>query len=274
MMMDTQLETRAVPAIIEHEQEEERGGSLSPRVEAIALPYADREDVRELTQRLMHFHPAANKFGQATMLKVAQLSIAHGANPFPGPAQEVHVWEGSRQKVNGQWVDGPPVIYFGIHFYRRKAREMDAIAWTFEPRLMMAEERRVHNVPEGAIAAICAGSRASEMKGMRLLGASFTEAREVTRRTGIGVVKVEELTNRDGKPIDPPKGRTWEWVACKRAEMDFYRSQSLLYAGAIDLTLPDVSMLADEEWDVSEQGEPSVLPPTASVEEINDVLFG
>lgn len=267
------------PVIIEQEQEEETGMALSPRVEALALPYAKREDVRELTQRLMHFHPAANKFGQGIMLKVAQLSIAHGANPFPGPSQEVHVWEGGRQKVNGQWVDGPPVIYFGIHFYRRKAREMDAIAWSFEPRRMMPAERQSHNIPEGAVAAICAGSRVSEMKAMRLLGASFMEARDATRRTGIGVVKAEELTNRDGKPIDPPRGRTWEWVACKRAEMDFYRSQSLLYAGAIDLTLPDIGLLTKEAEGLGLDELPERIAPDdplkgATVEELNEALFG
>jgi hypothetical protein len=258
------------PVIIEQELEETR--ALSPRVEAIALPFADREDVRELTKRLMHFHPAANKFGQAVMLKVAQLSIAHGANPFPGPSQEVHVWEGGRQKVNGQWVDAPPVIYFGIHFYRRKAREIDAIAWSFEPRVMTPEERKAHHIPAEAIAAICSGSRVSEMKAMRLLGAEFKEARESTRRTGMGVIKVEEMSKRDGTPIDPPRGRTWEWVACKRAEMDFYRSQSLLYAGAIDLTLPDIQL-----------AEPTALAPEPAalsdwnpqgVDELNEALYG
>ena len=265
------------PMIIEQEpeQQEEIGMALSPRVEAIALPYAQREDVRELTKRLMHFHPAANKFGQPVMLKVAQLSIAHGANPFPGPAQEVHVWKGGKQLVDGERVDAPPVIYFGIHFYRRKAREVDAIAWSFEPRRMMPDERKRHNIPEESIAAICAGSRVSEMKAMRTLGASFMEARDATRRTGIGVVEVKELTDRHGKPIDPPRGRTWEWVASKRAEMDFYRSQSLLYAGAIDLTLPDISLLAKEAEGLRlDELEPDDPLKNATIDELNKALFG
>ena len=135
----------------------------------------------------------------------------------------------------------------GIAYWRRKAREVDAPIWfvdsenpdpdlrSYEPRLMQPAEREAYGVPDGDIAAICKAYRLSEYLKLLESGTPWHVAQPMLTRTGIGVVKHRETvaqkktrTRNIGDPIDPPHGRTWAWVACKRAEQDVYRALSLI----------------------------------------------
>lgn len=236
--------------------------------QSLDLPMPDRADVKELALRLQKFDPTVRKFGQELALRVAQLALLYGANPFPGPAQEVHVWEGGRMKnANGQWVDAPPVVYFGIHYYRRMAT--DRIAWTRQPQV---DPNMI--VEEGDIAAYCVGARFQDVRELVAMGAPFNEAKQAASMTGFARVSLKDRTDRNNNLIDPPKGRTWEWVAEKRCEMDLYRALSIV-------NVPRAFVLSDFEGvresarelrassDAIEHGD--IQPP--DVDDINAIFF-
>lgn len=87
-------------------------------------------------------------------------------------------------------------------------------------------------------------------------------------RTGIGIVKHRETvaqkktrTRNISDPIDPPHGRTWAWVACKRAEQDVYRALSLINENFVG-----------NQLQIMQQPKSSLSD--ASLDELNDELFG
>lgn len=188
--------------------------------------YGERDEVNELMGRLMALHPSAQQFGEGAMRTIAQLAIMTGANPLP-TAGEIWIWP---DYSNG----GKPVIDLGIAFYRRRAREVDTVIWGKEPQKMTPAEEQRYGVPLAGFVAICSGSRLSEVKELVALGVDFDKAVMMTRRDGVGVVDESELTTSKGKTRQPPKGRTWQWVAEKRAEKDFYRKQGLIHASSPD----------------------------------------
>ena len=213
-------------------------GTALDTVQNTALAaYGERAEVRELAARMMKFHPAYNDVGEARMIAAAQLAILSEANPLP-TAGEIHIWKDWR---------GQLVVMLGIAFWRRKAREVDALVWfvdtgdhnqerrSYEPRLMLDEERTAYGVQPGDVAALCKAYRMSEYMKLLEAGIPWAVAQLMITRSGIGVVKRTEMFakkdtryRKAGDPIDPPHGRTWAWVACKRAEQDVYRALSLI----------------------------------------------
>lgn len=187
--------------------------------------YGDREDVREITDRLMHLHPAAKEVGAPAMRAVAQLALMRGANPLP-TAGEIYVWQDR----------GKTVMDIGIAYYRRIASKKDRVLWEIEPRLMTDEERDRYHIAEGDIGAICKGALLSQAKELMDLGVSLREAREASARTSTAIVeysdqfytKDSKYGKKAGDPRQAPHGRTWEWVAEKRAEKAFYKMMSLV----------------------------------------------
>jgi hypothetical protein len=253
---------------------ENPNGQTLPSVIGTSLSnYGEREEVRELASRMMKFHPAFKDVGETGMIAAAQLAILSGANPLP-TAGEIHVWQDWR---------GETVVMLGIAFWRRKAREVDAPIWfvdvqdtqqarrSYEPRLMHEAERAAHGVLDGDIAAICKAYRLSEYLKLIEVGTPWQVAQPMITRTGIGIVKHKETVAQKatrmrsvGDPIEPPHGRTWVWVACKRAEQDVYRALSLINENFY--SNPVVAI-------------PSPQQPTNSMsdltdEEFNDLLFG
>lgn len=189
--------------------------------------YGNREEVREITDRLMAMHPEATTVGKDVMRTVAQLAIMRGANPLP-TAGEIWVWQDWGGKVN---------MTMGIAYYRRIASSKDTVLWLDEPRLMTDLERAERNIPQGDLGAICRGALLSGVRELVSVGASFQEAKELLARTATAVVEYGDqyYTNdnpkrgiKSGDLRAAPHGRTWEWVAEKRAERDFYVMMSLV----------------------------------------------
>ena len=232
--------------------------------------FGERAEVRELAARMMKFHPAYRDVGETGMIAVAQLAILSGANPLP-TAGEIYAWIDWR---------GDLVAMLGIAYWRRRAREVDAPIWfvdtedrdpnrrSYEPRQMQDAERAAYGVLDGDSAAICKAYRMSEYLKLLEAGTPWHTAQQMLTRTGIGVVKHRETvaqkatrTRSIGDPIDPPHGRTWAWVACKRAEQDVYRALSLINENFIGNQPP---IMPQPKSSLSE----------SSLDELNDELFG
>jgi len=250
---------------------EQSNGQTLTTVNGTSLTgYGERAEVRELATRMMKFHPAYKDVGETGMIAVAQLAILSGANPLP-TAGEIYAWIDWR---------GDLVAMLGIAYWRRKAREVDAPIWfvdsenpdpeqrSYEPRQMLDAEREAYGVLDGDIAAICKAYRLSEYLKLLATDTPWQVAQQMLTRTGIGIVKHRETvaqkatrTRKIGDPIDPPHGRTWAWVACKRAEQDVYRALSLI-----------------NENFIGSQPQPIHQPQSSlsdlSLDELNDELFG
>ena len=133
---------------------------------------------------------------------------------------------------------------------------------------MLDAEREAYVVLEGDIAAICKAYRLSEYLKLLATDTPWHVAQQMLTRTGIGIVKYRETvaqkktrTRNIGDPIDPPHGRTWAWVACKRAEQDVYRALSLInenFIGSQPQHIPQPKSSLDD----------------LSLEELNEELFG
>lgn len=237
---------------------------------SVLAAYGERAEVRELANRMMKFHPAYSDVGETGMIAAAQLAILSGANPLPTTG-EIHIWKDWR---------GELVVMLGIAFWRRKAREVDAPVWfldtddrnqdrrNYEPRLMTLDERREHGVIEGDVSAICKAYRMSEYLELIKAGIPWPNAQLMLMRTGIGIVNREEMFARKdtryrkkGDPIDPPHGRSWAWVACKRAEQDVYRALSLINENFYQTEREDAPT-------------PNPFGEDQTLDEFNDGLFG
>lgn len=167
--------------------------------------YRDRDEVLELTDRLLSLHPEAKSVGKAGMIAVAQLALLVGASPLPG-TNEIHVWYNKKQDI--------VQFQLGINFYRRKAQERGGVLWDIQPRQMRDDEREEYGVPKGMIAAICRGVKAKDMEKYHEMGFPANKIWDMASRTGIGTCRMDE-----GKV-----GRTPVWTALKRAEVDIYRA--------------------------------------------------
>ncbi|MCW7072215.1 MAG: hypothetical protein OCU12_07840 [Methanophagales archaeon] len=234
-------------------------------------PYGEREEVREMVYRLMKFHPKAQEMGKEVMLSVAQLAILTGANPLE-PTQEIQVWDHY----------GTPRVMLGIAFWRRKAREVDAPVWWIdsdatgparynEPRPMTQAERDEHAPGIIGFTAICKCYRLSEYLALLDRNVPHREAARMLVRTGIGVVTQDEMImkrntkyNKKGDPKPPPNGRSWQWVAEKRAEQDVYRKLALI--------APNEFLQPSDPHPAPEQADPDGISQMDD-DDFNDFLF-
>ncbi len=166
--------------------------------------YANREDVRELGDRLLAMHPAAAEVGQPAMRAAAQLAILLGANPLPG-VNEVHIWKDDK---------GRSCMSLGINYWRRKAEDWGGFPYQIRPRPMNAKEMQEYNIAAGTAAAICKGVRTVDMIRFRELGFTTNEIWEMCGRTGVGTQGPNEYAK---------KGRPSIWSSLKRAETDMLR---------------------------------------------------
>lgn len=241
----------------------------------LEMTYGSRDDVREITDRLMALHPQAKEVGIPGMRAVAQMAIMAGANPLP-TAGEIYVWTDFTGRVSTD---------LGIAYFRRIAAQKDTTMWAngSEPRPMTEQEREQYNIPEGAVAGICKGFLLSEYTQLLDRGVPWQAAMDMLARTSTAVVAKDEMffadtdynrkKNRVGKPSPPPSGRTWQWVAEKRAEKGFYRMKAL-----VDTTLTDaIQAQAKQVLATVEHGNGRWITdndaPDMTLDEFNGVAF-
>jgi hypothetical protein len=198
--------------------------------------YRDREEVRELADRLLALHPQAKEVGKEGMFAVAQLAVMLDANALPG-TNELHVWKSG----------GKVLFQLGVNYYRRQARKFGGVLWNISRRQMSEGERAEYGIPNGQIAAIAKGARASDIEKYMGMGFPANQIWEMVGFTGIGVCGSNEAKN----------GRPPVWTALKRAEVDAYRGlfpelgRQIGDAGAtagIDMHSDPITDEEDEQW--------------------------
>jgi hypothetical protein len=164
--------------------------------------YHDRDEVRELAQRLLSLHPAASEVGQEGMFAIAQLALMINASPLPG-VNEIHVWK-SGQKVQFQ---------LGINYFRRMADEGGGVLWQTKPRQMTDRERKEYGVINTQLAAICSAIRVDDMEYWLKKG--FTANQVFDMKAAVGIATAGQNEGKHGRPP--------VWTALKRAEVDLYK---------------------------------------------------
>jgi hypothetical protein len=197
--------------------------------------YQDREEVRELADRLLKMHPAAAEVGENAMRAAAQLALLLGANPLPG-VNEMHIW---RDK------DGRNCMSLGINFWRRMAQDWGGVLYEVRPRLMRPDEAAEYGIAAGVTAAICKGIRASDMIKWHGLGFTANQVWDMCGRTGVGTSTANEYAK---------KGRPPSWTALKRAETDMLRQLFPAEFGRVDreMITTDASVVITPDGDVIE----------------------
>ena len=166
--------------------------------------YQNRDDVRELGDRLIALHPAAGDVGPAGMRAAAQLALLLGANPLPG-VNEVHIWKDNK---------GRTCMSLGINYWRRMSQEWGGVLYQVQPRAMRPEEAKEYGIASGITAAICRGVRTEDMIRFKQLGFTTNEIWDMCGATGVGTVGANEYA-KQGRPL--------LWTATKRAETDLLR---------------------------------------------------
>ncbi len=238
---------------------------LIPTVDQTPISYAgNREVIRELAERMMMQWPDAENLGRKTMIAAAQLAIAMNLNPFPHVG-DLEIYE----------VGGHIVIDYKIDYLRRIARKVDQLHWTIQPRRMTPAEWRDHDLPPDCFPATATAARASEIAALVKLGCPWQEAVRSSTRTAIGIVFNDETFTRTGKPKPPPRGKTYQWVAEKRAEREIYRLLGMLQDNSQSLLISALTTANGEAW---EPETPPAPPPfdfsALSDQQIQDDLFG
>lgn len=203
------MATKAQPKKREEQPatEPEHNGSskqLIPTVEGTALEvYGNREMLRELVDRLMSFHPAANEVGPVGMRQAAQLAILMGASPLPA-TNEIHIW------TQGQKI----MVMPGINYWRRRSIYYGGLWWVIEPRPMDGQESLSYDIAQNEHGAICRAVRQLDVDQFLAKGIPWQAAIKAKSQTGLGTVKKGD-TAKNGRPI--------VWTAIKRAETDLLR---------------------------------------------------
>lgn len=192
----------------------------------------------------------------------AILAIQVGANPNP-LAGELYIYP-----IKGKWTP-----YLGIAYYRRISEERGARVMfspgrnaSDEPRPMTPEERQQYNIPETTDAAICKGFRGDRLYELMERGVPWADAVQMIARTGIGFLRDEEKRDRDGKYMNAPNGRSWQWKCNKRAETDLYRK-----LGVVAVTVAQAEQHAISA--AIHETETPPRPPLLTMDEINADLF-
>lgn len=196
------------------------------------------EETKRLAQEIMLLHPAyvqlKNKLDEGTakrtMMQVASMAVLHGANPLPASG-EIQVW--------ADW-QGNVSTYLGIPYFRRMMQQNGGYRWVWEanvdvrfggreasPRKMTKDEQIEYGAGKDDLGFVCKGYRLDEYQQAVSDGMAWQIAQHVCSQVGIGVIRYSEMfatkktRYRDiGDPLPPPNGRSWEWVAAKRAERD------------------------------------------------------
>lgn len=193
------------------------------------LALINSERVNVITRRLRKL--VAPEIPDSALQEVACTSIVLDLNWMPA-AGEIWCWMHK----------GKAVIYIGVAYYERIIAMYDSerVLWDryvnengdtlpYEPREMTDKERRKHGLAQGDIGAVCRGFKLSLFKELIELGFTADEARAAAAQKGIGIVRYDETVyakktqyKNKGDAKMPANGRSWQWVANKRARTDMY----------------------------------------------------
>lgn len=233
-------------------------------------PYANRDVVRELMERVMSFHPVISKMAkvdqraaQETGLRVAQFAILLGASPLPG-LNEIHVYDDGRAEV-------------GINYWERRGEQKGGVLWDFEARPMTRQEMELYDVKDGFYGAICRGVTLNRVRELREMGVSINDIVKGQSITGIAVVAKGERAKNGRPPI---------WTAIKRCKTDFYKTAFPYIPGETAVN-PGAGMKQTEQgfepdfssryWDEMGGYEPGEVNPeldAMSDDGLNGMLYG
>ena len=187
--------------------------------------WGTREAITALANRLTTMLPG--KLAPQEALLLAQYSAAMDANPFRG---EVYAYQ-HRGKL---------VLVEGYKLLVRWARRQCQFYERYE-RVANGDD----TIPPDAIAFRCRILRQDAISALaELTKAGVPNAYEIVSSTAVGVVTLADRTSKEGKPINPPTGWTWEEVARKRA---LKNALNRAYGS------PSPREIAEESWMVEDQ---------------------
>jgi len=162
--------------------------------------WGKREDIVALSRRIRSMLPGGNKMGTEQAMALAQYAIALDANPFRG---EIY---GFTSRGRFVLVDGYKVL---VRWAKRQC--------PYSERCVPLGEDELSEGDIGFRCWILRDDARATLRDLVQAGAAFQEAYEIAATSAVGIVTQADRTDRHGKPIDPPKGWTWDQVARKRA---------------------------------------------------------
>ena len=214
--------------------ETQRGATVN---ENALQAYGQNSDIEELGDRVKRFLPNGNKMSAQDALGLAQIAIAQDLNPFSH-----EIW----------FVPGVGILT-GIEGYRKLARRV--ANYTATTREMTNEERTKHSITSVDFGAVCELYRPDVLReAIEINKAAGTTVIPVTPTLGIGIKRPNE------KNAFMPNGRSFMWVAEKRAEADALRKAFDIQVGFAEAyTTPQETVTVIDD-------EPDTLPAWATEE--------
>ena len=189
--------------------------------------YGQNSDIEELGDRVKRFLPNGDKMTAKDALGLAQIAISQDLNPFSH-----EIW----------FVPGVGIVT-GIEGYRKLARRV--ANYTAVTREMTKEERTKHSLATGDFGAVCELYRPDVLReAIEINKAAGTTVIPITPTAGIGIKRPNE------KNAFMPNGRSFMWVAEKRAEADALRKAfdiEVGFADAYNAQREEVAVIEDTE---------------------------
>jgi hypothetical protein len=186
---------------------------VSRQPSAVA-PWADRQDIRELAERLQTMMPGAQRLTQVEALTLAQAAVAHGLDPFNG-----ELWFLKDKRGN------PMGLMAGIKGHRRAAHKQmrDEGGGNYWPEFegpLSVDEKAALNIPKPALAFRC------KLRDTATIN-EYIGGIERLMATGLPWEVVQEIVGARpytvgvgfASPSEPSKMTTAQ-LAMKRAEAD------------------------------------------------------
>jgi len=226
----------------------------NPQAAALAI---NDPALRDFAQKLKLLLPGGSKLSDVEALAGAEYAKTSGLDPFTG---EFYIAPGT----------GVVLGYRGA----LKMQSQQGIAPDYRYRALTDDERDWHDVLTGDKATICYATEPNEAAQARKRG----DAPQVWQ--GVGIVRKHEMWKSeewrktpDGSKnykfrlpeaewkerVDPPKGRSWGWVAQNRAMRDCMKHMGLpvppdadtiikqAQAAGIKVSVPAGALLSDEQ---------------------------
>ena len=197
------------------------------RHEHIDISTYDDDPVTEmLAMTISEHHPEGRNMPIDACWTMARAAIWLDAAVLPSSMNELHILRERRVDDDGSVVDHW-IPYIGINYWRRVGKERGGYEM-FDARPMNVEEQRIHNLilPEDKRISTLDVASVVRVKAYTAVRRATTELGVkywdymAQAPQGIGVVTRAEMDSGH-----PPIGKTWRWVADKRAEADALRKE-------------------------------------------------
>ena len=216
-------------------------------------------EIARVVEIIYQAHPDREKIPANVAMAAALLALQAGANPNP-IVGELWIYE-----IAYKWT---PTL--GVAYYRRKANEngcpllwapmdVDGRTRTGEPRPMTTSERDSYNVPATAKAAICRGYRLDVYRQLLAAGVPWDAAINMCAQNGIAFLLESETKRKNGDPKDAPRGRSYQWVCEKRAEVDLYRKLGVVASSPYAIDTPERHMVTQAQQPAIIDAQPYTL---------------